>query len=151
MMKKLLAVIAASIVISGCSIQQTIEKAELEKETELCIVENPAVREGFLTEFKAVLTSKNIPHRMVSASFIPVSCEWTTTYVARWNWDLALYMSYAEIKVFHKGNLDGKAIYDSTHGSASMGKFIDAEPKIRELVNQLMQFKTSSLFGYFYG
>lgn len=151
MMKKiLLAVITASVVMSGCSIQQTIEKAELEKEAELCIVENSAVRKGFLAEFKTVLTSMNIPHRMVNASSIPASCEWTTTYVARWTWDLALYMSYAEIKVFRQGNLDGEAIYDSTHGGANMSKFIDAETKIRELVNELMQFKTSSLFGLFY-
>ena len=149
-MNKLLMIIAASVVISGCSIKQVVEKAEIPKETELCIVDNPAVREGFLVEFKSVLTSKKIPHRMVSESSIPANCEWTTTYTARWTWDLAMYMSYAEIKVFHKGNLDGEAIYDSTLGGANMSKFIDAEPKIRELVNELMQFKSSSLFGLFY-
>lgn len=88
---------------------------------------------------------------MVTESSVPESCEWTSTYVARWSWDLALYMSYAEIKVFHKGSLDGEAKYDSTKGSANMGKFIDAEPKIRELVNQLMQVESASLFSRKYG
>lgn len=83
---------------------------------------------------------------MVNETSVPESCEWTSTYVARWTWDLSLYMSYAEIKVFHKGSLDGEAKYDSTRGGANMNKFIDSEPKIRELVNQLMQFKSVSRF-----
>lgn len=140
-----------AILISACSITQNIEPAEITKGSELCIIENPDVREGFLKEFKSVLSSKGIAHRVVSESSVPASCEWTSTYVAQWMWDLSLYMSYAEIKVFHNGNLEGEAKYDSTKGGANMSKFIDAEPKIRELVNGLMQFKSASLFSRFFG
>ena len=56
-------------------------------------------------------------------------------------WDIALYMAYAAIKVYHNGKLDGEAIYDSRSGGGNFSKFIDAEPKIRELVEQLMQEK----------
>lgn len=97
------------------------------------------VRTGFLKEFRSVLSSKGINNKVVDEHSVPEDCQWTATY-------LALYMSYAEIKVFHKGRLDGEAKYDSTRGGANMGKFIDAESKIRELVNQLMQFKSTSLF-----
>ncbi len=52
-------------------------------------------------------------------------------------------MSYAEINVFHNGVLDGKAVYDSRSGGGNMSKFIDAEEKIQELVEELMQMRTS--------
>jgi hypothetical protein len=150
MFKKFSATISIML-ISACSITQNIEPAEISKGSELCIIENPDVREGFLKEYQSVLSSKGIPHRLVSENSVPDSCEWTSTYIARWTWDLSLYMSYAEIKVFHKGSLDGEAKYDSTKGGANMSKFIDAEPKIRELVNQLMQIQSASLFFRKYG
>ena len=148
-MKKIFVIVVA-IVLTGCSIKQVVEKAEIPKEELLCIVENKDVRAGFLKEFRRVLSRKSIAHKMISEYSIPPECEWTATYDAKWTWDLALYMSYAEIKVFNNGNLDGKATYDSTKGSANMGKFIDAETKIRELMNELLQYKSSALFGAFY-
>ena len=148
-MKKVFVIVAA-VVLSGCSIKQVVEKAEIPKEKLLCVVENKDVRVGFLKEFKRVLSRKSIPYKMINAYSVPPECEWTATYDARWTWDLALYMSYAEIKVFNNGRLDGKATYDSTRGGANMGKFIDAETKIRELMNELLHYKSSSLFGVFY-
>ncbi|MEX1200742.1 MAG: Sbal_3080 family lipoprotein [Methylophaga sp.] len=139
-----------SMMMTGCSIKQIVEPAEIPQAAELCIIENTDTREGFLKEFQSTLSARKIQHRLVSEKNVPESCEWTATYVARWTWDLALYMSYAEIKIFRNGNLDGEAIYDSTHGGGNMGKFIDAEPKIQELVNELMQFESSSAFGLFF-
>lgn len=138
---------AASFLISACSIKQTIEPAEISKGSELCIIDNPAVRAGFLKEFKSVLSNKSIAYKVVSESSVPEDCEWTATYTANWTWDLAMYMSYAEIKIFHDGSLDGEAIYDSRRGVGNMDKFIDAETKIQELLNELMQYKSASLFG----
>lgn len=136
---------------AGCSISQTVEPAQISQDSELCIIENSKVREGFLDEFKSTLTSRGIKHRTISARSIPTECNWTATYTANWRWDLALYMAYAEIKIFHDGKLDGEAIYDSTKGGANMSKFIDAETKIQELVNELMQFKSTSIFAITFG
>ena len=112
--------------------------------TEVCIVENKDVREGFLKEFEKVLQQKQIKYRIVQELDAKNGCEWTATYTANWAWDLALYMVYAEIKVFYQGKLDGEAIYDARMGGANMNKFIDAEPKIRELVEQLIQQKQAN-------
>jgi hypothetical protein len=136
---------------SACTITQNIEPAELTKGSEICIIENTAVKADFLKEFTSALSSKSIAHRVVTPDSVPESCEWTATYLAKWSWDLRSYMAYAEIKVFHNGSLDGKAVYDSTGGSANSKKFIDTEPKIRELVNQLMQHKSAALFFRKYG
>ena len=149
-MKKLW-LLCCVILLPACTITQNIEPAEITKNAEICIIENPAVRAGFLKEYLSVLSSKRIAYKMVNVADVPEDCEWTSPYTANWTWDLTIYMSYAEIKIFHKGSLDGQAIYDSRSGSSNMGKFIDAEPKVRELVNQLMQFKSASLFFRSYG
>ena len=99
----------------------------------------------FLVITALILSSCTITQQVEQANisddwtYANKNCEWTLTYTARWTWDLALYMSYAEIKVFKNGKLDGEAMYDSTRGGANMSKFIDSEPKIRELVEELMQ------------
>jgi len=151
MYKKLVLILIAGLFVSGCSIKQTVEQAEISNDAVLCIVENTDVRKGFLIEFKSALAAKNISHKVVDEKSIPSDCAWTATYVANWTWDLALYMSYAEIKIFHNGSLDGEATYDSRRGGANMNKFIDAEPKIHELVNELMQYKSAFLFTHRYG
>ncbi|WP_323846025.1 Sbal_3080 family lipoprotein [Microbulbifer magnicolonia] len=145
MIKKLVALLGVSTILGGCSIQQSVEPARVTTGSEICIIENPDVREGFLNEFKSALSSKGVQYKVLPKGSSYVACEWTATYLARWTWDLALYMSYAEINVFHNGAPEGKALYDSTRGGANMSKFIDAETKIRELVDQLLQYETAFL------
>ena len=138
-------IVALSLVgLSACSIKQKIDPIEVTSATEVCIVENKDVREGFLKEFEKVLQQKQIKYRLIQELDAQNGCEWTATYTANWAWDLALYMVYAEIKVFYQGKLDGEAIYDARMGGANMNKFIDAEPKIRELVEQLIQQKQAN-------
>ncbi len=138
-MKNPIMLVAIVLLISGCTISQHVEQAEISNDAEVCIIENDAVRKGFLPELEKVLHEKGIRYVVTDRQYANQNCEWTVTYVARWTWDLTIYMSYAEIKVFKNGVLDGEAVYDSTKGGANMSKFINAEPKIRELVDQLMQ------------
>ena len=71
------------------------------------------------------------------------ACTVTFTYIARWSWDITIYMSYARIKVFINGQLAGQALYDSRRGGGNMDKFIDAEPKIRKLVSELFPARSN--------
>jgi hypothetical protein len=48
-------------------------------------------------------------------------------------------MAYAKISVYKNGKLDGEAIYIATQGPGKMNKFIDAEVKLRELINELLK------------
>ena len=136
--------IAMMLLISGCSISQHVEQADISNDAEVCIIENDKVREGFLPELEKVLRDKGIRYVVTDSMYANQNCEWTVTYVARWSWDLTIYMSYAEIKVYKNGVLDGEAVYDSTRGGMNLGKFIDSEPKIREMVDQLMQRKSAN-------
>lgn len=146
MYKQAIFTVLFTVLLTGCSIQQKVESVDLSPNSQLCIIENSKVRDGFLQEFRSVLEARQIPHQMVQEFDIPESCQWTATYNARWSWDMATYMSLAEVKVYHKGELMGEALYDATKGGANMNKFISADEKIRELVNELFQSKLASLF-----
>lgn len=132
--------------LAGCSIQQKVEPVNVSQGSELCIIENTRVRDGFLREFRGVLSARQISHQIVQEFEVPESCTWTATYTARWSWDFGIYMSLAEIKIYHKGVLTGKATYDARKGGLNMSKFIKAEEKIRELVDELFQPELASLF-----
>ncbi len=129
---------------------QKIEPAELTKTSQLCIVENSAVRPGFISALKKSLDEKNVDYRVVDQVSAD-KCEWKATYTARWSWDMAIYMAYAEIKIYKNGKLDGEAVYDATNGVGNMEKFIKGEDKVRELVDKLIQIKYAQLFHRAFG
>jgi len=136
-MRNCLASLAIAAFLCACTITQTVDPVTQIDSNEVCIIEDPAVREGFLPELEKVLRDKNATIRRLELSAKRSECPIVVTYTARWSWDLAMYMSYAEIVVYQDGTPAGKALYDATKGGGRMDKFVDAEPKIRELVNEL--------------
>jgi len=128
--------------LHGCSIRQNVRPVEsTENLTEVCVLKNNKVRDGFLKAYVKALRSKGYQVRILEENASLIECPITSTYSANWAWDMALYMRYAEIKVYKNAALAGEAIYDSTWGSARLDKFIDAEAKIRELTDQLFPDK----------
>ena len=123
--------------LNGCAAvtKQTVKPFESDV-SEVCIIENPKVRESFLQVYRDALTQKGYVVKMLNEHSDISDCSVTTTYLARWRWDLALYMSYVSIEVYKNGEKSGDASYKIVKEGAT-GKFIDAEEKIKELVDQL--------------
>lgn len=136
-MKKILAASMLASLMTGCAINQTVAPVANLSDKEVCIVESPKVNKGFLEAYKNTLGSKGYSVRVLPESSSLVECPITSTYMAHWRWDLAMYMAYAEIKVYSHGKPAGSALYDSTRGGGNMNKFIKADKKVEELVNQL--------------
>jgi len=132
-----IALLVATLLMSACAIRQQVRPVERFEEKQVCIVENTAVKNGFLEVYRRTLTQKGYEVRVMPASAALTECPIMSTYTANWRWDLATYMAFAEIKVYKNAKPSGDAVYDSTHGSGNMNKFISAETKITELVNQL--------------
>ncbi len=131
-------VLALTVTLAGCAINQTIKPVERFEGNQVCIVVNPAVSQGgFLETYTRVLREKGYTVKQLQAGSSVTECPVTSTYTANWRWDLGLYMAFADIKVFNNGSLSGQALYDSTRGGANMNKFIRGEAKITELVEQL--------------
>lgn len=124
--------------VSGCAINQKVTPVSSNIEKKICIIDNPAVRNGFLAEYRNALLMKGYASEVLPPAASLSDCQVTSTYTANWRWDLALYMAYAEINIYSAGKLVGHAKYDSQGGSANLGKFINASEKIRELVNELI-------------
>ena len=144
-MQKTFYLLCMTALVTGCSITQTVVPVGDVTTNEVCIIENPAVREGFLPEMRNALEQKGFSVAMLDESARTSDCPTVVTYTARWSWDLTIYMSYAEISVYQSGQPTGKALYDATSGGGRLDKFIDAEPKIRELVDELFPGDSSQL------
>jgi hypothetical protein len=129
--------VALTVALSGCAINQTVKPVESFEGKQVCIIENSAVKQGFLETYKRVLAEKGYVVRQLPSSSPITECQITSTYTANWRWDMALYMAFADIKVYNNGQQAGQATYDSTRGGANMNKFIKGDAKITELVNQL--------------
>jgi hypothetical protein len=134
----LLSLIPAMAILGSCAINQSIRPVSVPHDATICIIEDTAVREGFLIELKKVLDEKRVRYKVVD-KHEALDCEWTMTYLGRWSWDLTIYMAYAEMRIFQNGAQRGQAVYDASGGGFNFNKFIDAEPKIRELVEELLR------------
>ncbi|WP_248749145.1 Sbal_3080 family lipoprotein [Pseudomonas sp. MWU15-20650] len=134
-----IAFVLACSALTGCSITQTVTPvpSSTVHSPEICMIPAAGLREGFNTTYTAQLRSKGFQTRELPPGSPPANCALSTTYIGTWSWDLALYMSFADIQVFENGRQIGQALYDSTSGGARMGKFIDAHSKIIEMTNQL--------------
>jgi hypothetical protein len=142
-------VLAALVLASGCSIKQTVTPAVMSSEMppEICLIPAEGLRAGFNTTYDALLKKKGFQTRQIPSGSSPSSCRLSTTYIGTWSWDLALYMSYADIRVFEDGKQVGRAEYDSRHGGGRFDKFIDAEEKITEMTDLLFPAGAASLRG----
>jgi len=93
------------------------------------------VRQGFTDTYRAALQEKGFTVKQLPPASNPSDCHLSTQYIAQWKWNLTIYMSYVEIKVYEDGRMIGKALYDAR--IAGLDKYINAEDKIREMVNEL--------------
>ena len=135
-MRKVLFAVLPVLLLAGCAIRQQVQPVSADIR-EVCIVENTSVRAGFVDALRRGLADRGYRVRMLAPTAPLDQCPVTATYSARWNWDLALYMSYAEIRVYRDLRPVGSAVYDATRGGGNLGKFIDADAKVRDLVRQL--------------
>lgn len=63
----------------------------------------------------------------------------TTTYTALRSWDLGLYLSHAEVCVWHEGEMIGSATYHLVlKGGLSPFKWQSAETKMQPVLNRLL-------------
>jgi hypothetical protein len=98
---------------------------------EVCIIENPRVRKGFLEAYRNALANKGYEVRLLPASAQLSACLITSQYMALWGFDtFASYLRLADIKVYNKSNPAGRAVYRGN-------LFINAEETVQELVNRL--------------
>lgn len=132
-------VLACAALVGACSISTTVRPVADVKITDLCIQFNPAVsQEGFLPELRKQIEGYGVKTSVFNGD-VPAECRYHMTYTANWRWDMALYLFYAEVKVFEGRNQLGEGVYDARMGGANMSKFGPTAEKLRTI--------TAPLFG----
>jgi hypothetical protein len=129
--------------LTSCTITQNVTPVKEVKYNEICIIKEASVNDDFLQAYARSLTKRGFDVRVLEPIETIKDCPLATTYMAKWSWDLALYLSFAELKVYQNEKLIGVAAYDSSTGSGNLNKFVIAENKIDELVKKL--FPKSSM------
>jgi hypothetical protein len=132
--------IAILVLLVGCgTIEEKVQPVTLSGSDprEICVIENSDVRHEFLEAYSSALSSKGLTVRMLPAGASVGSCPLTSTYTANWRWDLALYLAYANLKVYRSSRLVGEAMYNSLDAAGNTDKFINARLKVQKLADQL--------------
>lgn len=125
----------ASLALCACATSrvQPVPQAALLQEKRICVLENPRVRAEFLDAYRAALSGRGYDVVVLKKAAPADHCPLTSRYTAHWAWDMVLYLSYAELNVYRDGAQAGRAEF-----RARGSRFIDAETKVKELVNQLL-------------
>jgi hypothetical protein len=142
MNKKQQVAIAAVIIglafLSGCAINiQVNPVSRPEQIAKLCILHNSDI---LMDEFEPTvqrLIGKNGIDAVIVNSPLPEGCQYHMEYVANWRWDLAMYLYYAEFRVYDGPNKIASAEYDARWGGGRPDKFGHTEAKIEPLLDKL--------------
>ncbi len=135
-MKFLLGVLIVAF-LYGCAINKNISPIGVPKIEKICVEKNTKVlMDGFHPELILQLEEIGIETETYLLER-PDRCNVFMQYTANWTWDLAMYLSYLDVKVYEGNKLIGKAEYDSRWGGARLDKFGSTAEIIRPIIKEL--------------
>jgi hypothetical protein len=136
-MKRILLGCLSLMLVAGCAINQKVQPVSALSTKNACILDNDKVRPAFREAIVKAMSAKGFTMRVVPDSTAATECPVRVLYTANWTWDLAMYMRRAEIIVYEGDRISGRATYDASAAGARPDKFIEAETKVNELIDQL--------------
>lgn len=113
--------------------------------TRVCIQENPKVIVAdFLPVVRSALDRHGIGSELYRSDAPPAHCEYTMTYTARQSWDLATYLSFAELEIRKGAELVSTGHFHLRNkGGLSLNKWASTESKMNPVVDQMLAGVTS--------
>ena len=146
-MKKLLAVGVLGISITGCTSIQVKNNEGFQPKSvkQICVINNPKVIiAGFNDSIVRSFARYNINARVYPENSKPALCETTMDYTALRTWDVVTYMSYAKFTLMKEGRIVSEAEFRlKGNGGLALNKWRSTDTKIDELVDQLIEPKTT--------
>lgn len=123
--------------LASCSINDRVDPLPVAKMTKICLKKNEAVHmSGFLPELIHQFERHGVKATPYSGAR-PKGCRYHGNYVARWTWDMAMYLNFAEIKVYDRGKQIGLVEYDARVAQFHIGKFGTTRSKLDPLFDRL--------------
>jgi hypothetical protein len=139
MKQKIMAIsVIVTTMLSGCSITTNV-KPVTTKISDICIKKNSAVlMDGFLPELQSQIESRGIKTRVFDNPALNKDCPYQLEYTANWRWDLVMYLTYTDLKVYGENRIImGEANYDATWGGGRLDKFGPTAEKLKTLTEPL--------------
>ena len=125
--------------VAGCTITTHVDPIPPSTIPSLCIADNPKVfSKQFLPTMQAQLARRGIATTVYEGT-PPAGCTMHVEWEAHWSWDMALYLEYADIKVYDGDALVGRATYDARNAEATFAKFGRGDEKLGKLLDQLLR------------
>ncbi|MGB9192059.1 MULTISPECIES: Sbal_3080 family lipoprotein [unclassified Acinetobacter] len=144
-MKKLLALSALGLAVSGCTSIQVKNNEGFQPKTvkQICVINNPKVTiAGFDDSIVRSFARYNINARIYPENSKPALCETTMNYTALRTWDVVTYMSYAKFTLMKEGQVVSEAEFKlKGKGGLALNKWRSTDTKIDELVDELVDVK----------
>lgn len=106
----------------------------------VCIQDNPKVLVGdFVGVLRDGLTRHGFTSEVVTSN-APASCDAVMTYTARRSWDLAPYMTQADLSLERDGRQIASAEYRLVNnGGLSLNKWAGTQEKLSPVIDQLLK------------
>src|SRR5689334_3047357 len=105
--------LAAALGVGGCTIDRHVVPVSPRAIASLCLVENDTLwSKDFLPALRDDLGRHGIATSVYRGP-LPSGCSHRLEYTANWNWDFAVYLVYADIRIYEADTLIGRAEYDA--------------------------------------
>lgn len=132
--------------LGGCTSVRVKPVSAENRIDHICIQENPRVQVG---DFVSVMQEGFQKHGITSQLYkedTPAKCQYTSTYTARRTWDMAMYMTDAQIDVLRDDRQIASANYHlKGKGGFALNKWQGTRSKILPVIDQLLaQFEPSN-------
>jgi hypothetical protein len=132
-----LALLLASL--TGCAINTTVKPVPATTPLQrLCILHNDDI---FMDAFEPLVQQIVREHGLDAPIVhppLPADCRYRMEYAATWRWDLAMYLQFAEFRLYDGPDKIGEGQYDARLGEMNLGKFGHTEEKIRPVLDGLL-------------
>lgn len=130
-------ILTALFLTAGCGKFDVINHpAEgISQAPKICIIDNPQTRDGFIQAMQSWLAKEGISYSILPAGTDAADCEWSLRYVGKWSWDLALFLSDAEITAYRSGKQVGNERL--IVGQWDSNKFEKGEVRIHKMMDML--------------
>lgn len=129
--------IVFGLIASGCSITRTVDPIKPAQVSQVCVLDNKDIlMDEYQPEIQRQIEAKRIPTK-VYVGARPAECSHYIEYTANWQWDMAMYLTYAEFRVYDSKGMTGSAFYDARRGGGRLDKFGHTADKIRPLIDEL--------------
>jgi hypothetical protein len=139
----LLATVLLATTLVSCSITRSVEPLPAMQLDQVYVLDNPAV---FMESFRPALV-KQLNERGIKTTVFtgspPPACRYRLEYVANWQWDINMYVTYIELRIYDVDHKIGSAIYNARNGGGRPDKFGPAEDKLSSILTPLFEHVTA--------